>query len=210
MISFSFSTTTKSRTFSDNSASVRGSSVPSGEYSPMSLWICSTSGRMALRVSMECLLERANALFEIFKSRSHLCGSGTAWNIMTTKDSFQRDRGIKIAVKRRIELLQILQTQISQLTATIEAEAHGLAAALVGCAEGNALRCKICCSGHSIHKATLGSSAHASEVEVAVAQEADRSLYALQRCIGRIEHRLLRLLQIFVVGKRQASYGHQQ
>jgi hypothetical protein len=59
---------------------------------------------------MECLLERANALFEIFKSRSHLCGSGTAWNIVTTKNSFQRDRRIKVAIKRRTELPQFLQT----------------------------------------------------------------------------------------------------
>src|SRR5437868_12652756 len=153
MISFSFSTTTKSRTFSDNSASVRGSRVPSGEYSPMSLWIRSTSGRIALRVSMECLLERANALFEIFKSRSHLCGSGAAWNIMTTKDSFQRDRGIKIAVKRWIELLQILQTQVGQLTATIKTRAYSLAYTLVRSTKWNSLCCEVGCSSHCVHKA---------------------------------------------------------
>src|SRR5579872_3908735 len=109
MITPPSSTTVKSRTFSESSARVRGSRVPSGEYTEMSLWICSTSGRIALRVSMEGLLERANSLLEIFNCRAHARGSGAARNIVTIQNGVEGDCGIKVLIEGRMQLLQLFE-----------------------------------------------------------------------------------------------------
>src|SRR5438045_996990 len=50
MIAAGSSTTTKSRMFSQTSANVRGSSVPSPEHSGVRRWVGSATGSLALRV----------------------------------------------------------------------------------------------------------------------------------------------------------------
>src|SRR6185312_5917676 len=139
MISPSSSTTVKSRTFSESSASVRGSRVPSGEYSAMSLWICSTSGRIALRVRMEGLLKRVNALLEFEQRRAHARGIGAARHIMAAEHGIESDSRIKILIKSRTELLQLFEAEIGEFAAALEAETDCLANGLVGAPKWDSL-----------------------------------------------------------------------
>src|SRR6185312_664933 len=52
------SSTMKSRTFSQISASVRGKSVPSVEYEPIKSWMRSASGSRASHLCMDLLVDR--------------------------------------------------------------------------------------------------------------------------------------------------------
>src|SRR6185437_10542790 len=163
---------------------------------------CSTSGRTALRVRMECLLERGNAPLNLLQGRTDAgwcCASG---NIVAPEDRIQGDRRIKILIELRTELPELLERQIAKLAALLQTMAHSFSDDLVSRTEGNPLSGKIRRRCHGIHESQLRGGAHACEIELAAAHYAGSVLQGLDRRCRRIEDWLLRLLQILVVGQR--------
>src|SRR5258708_7661217 len=110
------SITIKSRTFSQISASVRGSSVPSPEYDEISSWIRAASGRKASRVCMgllakrTCLLPRgSDGLMDPRRGRA-------AGHVMNSEHVVELHEIEKVLIEMRINGLQFREWQVLQLT----------------------------------------------------------------------------------------------
>src|SRR6202158_2851200 len=131
------SSTTKSRTFSQTSAKVRGSRVPSPEYAAINSWICSASGRRASRVRMDVLPHAFHSPPGVGDGLPHSRRRGTTGQVVDSKHSRQSQREIEILIKSGIQLAQFVQGQIFQLTLSSDAGLHRFADYFVGEAKRN-------------------------------------------------------------------------
>src|SRR6266404_2536529 len=124
MICPASSSTMKSRTFSQISASVRGSSVPSVEYDEISSWMRSASGSKASRVCMGLLVERAHFLSRRSDGLAHTRRSGAARNVMNGKHVIKFHETVKICAEIRIDTLQFSQCELLQLASLVQCRPH--------------------------------------------------------------------------------------
>src|ERR1700736_5474278 len=131
------SSTTKSRTFSQTSARVRGSNVPSPEYAEIRPWMFWASGSRASRVRMDFLPHGFHSPSCLRQGLPNSRRGRTAGNIVQVEHRLQAQAGIEIRIESRVQLAQLLQRQISELTPLFNASLHGFTDLLVGQPERN-------------------------------------------------------------------------
>src|SRR3954468_8339461 len=102
------SSTTKSRTFSQISAKLRGSRVPSPEYWQIKSWIFSASGRIASRVRMDSLPHGVDLPFGFADRLAHSRRGSAAGDIVDRQDCLYGQTGVEILIKRGVQLTQFL------------------------------------------------------------------------------------------------------
>src|SRR3984957_10519143 len=129
----SCSRTTKSLSFSQISASVRGSRVPSFEYEEISSWMCLASGKIALRVRMQ--IDLLSQRFDFLScGRDLLPHSGrrraTAY-VVNRQHGCRFQAVIKVRIEDRIEGLQFIEPKILKFTIPFQAQLYRLADLLV-------------------------------------------------------------------------------
>src|ERR1700674_1007500 len=126
------SKTTKSRTFSQISANVLGSSVPSPEYAEINSWMRSASGRMASRVRMDFLADGFDSPPGVSHGLPHSRRSRAAWNIMNRQHGLQAQARIEILVERWIQVPQLFQRQVLKLAIPFQTQLNCLTNLLMG------------------------------------------------------------------------------
>ena len=84
-------------------------SVPLPEYARMIAWICSTSGRMALRVRTMGLLHGSQLFPGLFKRLLHAMRRCPTRNIMAGQNIFNRELLVNIGIKCRTEFTQFIE-----------------------------------------------------------------------------------------------------
>src|SRR5215831_12708196 len=155
------SSTTKSRTFSQISARLRGRSVPSGEYAEISSWMRSASGNKASRVCMGLLGNGTNSFAGGGDGPANPLGSGAAQNIMDGEDVFEFHEIVEFAIEMGIDGLQLLESQFPKFTMLVEGKAHRLSHLLMRDAERNSLAHQVRGRGECVHVAGFGRPLHA-------------------------------------------------
>src|SRR5712691_13523362 len=134
----SFSSTTKSLTFSQISASVRGSKVPSLEYAEISSWICFASGKMALRVRMDFSAQSIDFFPRRGNRLLHPGWRRTACNIMHRQYGCRLQAILKALIECRIQCSQLLECEFLELAIPFHAQFHCFTDLLVSEPGGNA------------------------------------------------------------------------
>src|ERR1700693_805642 len=129
----SCSRTTKSLTFSQISASVRGSRVPSFEYEEISSWMCLASGKIALRVRME--IDLLSQRFDFLSGRRNFLPH-SGWRrasdyVVNRQHRIWFQAVIKILIEYRIEPLQFVEPKILKFTIPFHAQLYRFADLLV-------------------------------------------------------------------------------
>src|SRR5215469_3006209 len=204
------SSTTKSRTFSQISARLRGSSVPSGEYAEINSWMRSASGNKASRVCMGLLVDGINPLPGGGDGLANPHGSGAAENIVNGKNVFEFHEIVESGIEMRVDGLQLFQAKFLKLTILVEREAHRLSNLFMRDAKRNSFAHQVRGRGKCVHIARFRRLLHALETKFhALHPSRDQGKYC-HRIFGRVKERLLCFLEILVIGERQTFDRNQQ
>src|SRR5579864_4299731 len=87
----------------------------------MTAWICSTSGRMALRVRTMGLLHGRQFLARLLQRIFHSVRRRSSGNIVAGNHGLQREMLIDVRAKCGTEFLQLSQGQILELASSLYA-----------------------------------------------------------------------------------------
>src|SRR5258708_5026584 len=167
----------------------------------MIAWICSTSGRTALRVRTMDPLQGSQVLAGFTQSLLHAIRGGAAGNVMTGEHSFESQIVVNIVGKGRTEFLQLGQRKVLQLAILLDALLNGVRNCLMRETKWNSSLGQVGRRGHRVHEAFLTSRAHTLKIEDHLPHEAGSNLEREAYCMRSVEERLLRFLQILVVSQ---------
>ena len=133
----------------------------------------------------------------------HALARGSADHVVAIERGVKRDRSVKIFAELLAKLAEFRERQLVQFDTFLQSVTNGVPDLFVRLAEGNAFVHKIGGRSHGVQIARLRGGLHAFVAETQSACESRQNLqHSLQR-IGDFEDWLLRLLQVFIVCKRQ-------
>src|SRR5450432_525335 len=159
------SSTIKSRTFSQSSASVRGSRVPSPEYEEIRSWMRSASGKKASRVCMGLLAQCTCFLARRGYGLAHARGRGAPGYIVDVENVVQLYEIVEVLGEKRVDGLQVGERESLQLAVFVERGANGFANLLMRDTKRHAFADQIRCGGKCAHVSSVGGLLHALEIE---------------------------------------------
>src|SRR5258707_8606529 len=126
----------------------------------MIAWICSTSGRAALRVRPMDPLQGSQVLPRFTQSLLHAIRSSAAGNIVAGKHGFESQMAVNVIGKCRAEFPQLSQRKVLQLAILLDTLLHGMSNRLMCQTEGNTAFREVRSGRHGVHESFFASRAH--------------------------------------------------
>src|SRR5215469_6107667 len=193
--------------FSQISAKLRFSSVPSPESEFTRSYTFEASWSRALRTCMGGLLLRSGKAGDACRSRckrfAHAFPRRAADDVVTIERWIQFNGGEKVAVELASELAQLIKRKIAEFDALFERKPDCVADLFVRGPKGHTLVHEVRCRSHGIQVSRLRCTAHALEVKREGGGEARYQQEHLRDKIDR-KYRFLGLLHVLVVGQGQS------
>ncbi len=129
--------------------------------------------------------------------------SSASRHIVNREHCLQTEAGVKVLIEGRIQVSQLLQRQISQLTISFDASLNRFANYFVGQTERNSALHQVGGARPGVHESGLRGLLHAFVIELDSFHPTRGQRQQREHGTGGVEERLLRFLQVFVVGERQ-------
>src|SRR6185369_12514201 len=162
--------------FSQISARVRGSRVPSPVYTRISVSISTASGSLALRARMDSPQLQRDTLLRRCKSLLHMFRRRTAGNVMAGQDRGEFQRRVEARIRVDATALELFCGELMQFAMLFQSQADCGADLLMRAAKRHTLSDKIAGGRHGVHVSATGSSLHPPEIELRRAHEPCRHL----------------------------------